>query len=76
MGGIERAGVRAADGQTIAERQMIEIELIVLAAMAAEIGDVIEPAVDRGVDEVVGPGAAGQRVVATLAFEKVDSAIA
>jgi hypothetical protein len=29
MGGIERAGVRAADSQTIAERQMIEIEFIV-----------------------------------------------
>jgi hypothetical protein len=33
MGGIERASVRAADSQTIAERLIIEIEHIVLAAM-------------------------------------------
>jgi len=55
---------------------MIQIEHIVLAAMAAEVDDVIEPVVDRGVNEVVESGAAGQRVVAALAFEKVVSAIA
>ena len=76
MGGIECAGVRAANSQSVAERLMIEIEHIVLAAMPAEIEDVIEAGVGRGVDEVVGPGAASQRVVAALAFEKVDSAVA
>ena len=58
MGGIKRAGVRAADSEPTAERQMIEIELIVLAAMPAEIGDVVEPVVDRAIDEVVEPDAA------------------
>src|SRR5262245_49883104 len=51
MRGIERAGVCAADSQSIAERPMIEIEHIVLAAMPAEIGDVTEPVVDRAVDD-------------------------
>jgi hypothetical protein len=73
MGRIEVAGIRAGDRQSTAEGQMIEIELIVLATMPAEVRDVIEPVIDRAVDEAVEPVAAGQRVVAALTFDKVVS---
>src|SRR4051812_36847737 len=76
MGGVERTGVGTAESQSTAERQMIEIELIVLVAMPAEVGDMIEPVVDSAIDEAVEPVSTGQRVAAALAFDKVVSAIA
>jgi hypothetical protein len=68
MRGIERAGVRATESQTIAERLMIEIEHIILAAMPAEVGYVVEAVGGHGVEEMVSPGPSCQRVGATLAF--------
>src|SRR5262245_280662 len=73
---IERAGIRATDSQTIAECLMIEIEHVVLAAMPAEVGDVIKSAAACSIDKMVSAQSPGQRVGSRLAFEKVVAAIA
>src|SRR5262245_16187559 len=73
---IERAGVRATDSQTIAECLMIEIEHVVLAAMPAEVDDVIKSVAAYSIDKMVSAQSPAQRVGSRLAFEKVVAAIA
>src|SRR5262245_37288086 len=77
MLGVERAGIRPSHGQATAERQMIELENVLLAAdtVPVEIDDMIE-AVDGGVDEMVVAGSTRHQVVAAPAIDRVVAALA